>query len=67
LNHLKLNVDSINANVANINTNLVSLQLYFNAPPATFNIYIADSDMYGNIYLYGSDRLGSLDMVPVKD
>ena len=59
LNDLKLNVDSINTNVANINTNLLSLQLYFNAPPATFNIYIADSDMYGNIYLYGSDRLGS--------
>jgi hypothetical protein len=32
-------VDSINTNVANINTNLLSLQLYINAPPATFNIY----------------------------
>jgi hypothetical protein len=59
LNDLKLNVDSINTNIGTINSNLLSLQLYINAPPATFNIYIADSDMYGNIYLYGSDRLGS--------
>ncbi len=42
-----------------VTTSLLSLQIYLNAPPATFNIYISDTDMYGNIYLYGSDRLGS--------
>jgi hypothetical protein len=59
LNDLKLNVDSINTNIGTINSNLSSLQIYLNSPPATFNIYIYDSDMYGNIYLSGNDRSGS--------
>jgi hypothetical protein len=59
LNDLKLNVDSINTNIGTINSNLSSLQIYLNSPPASFNIYIYDSDMYGNIYLSGNDRSGS--------
>jgi hypothetical protein len=59
LNDLKLNVDSINTNIGTINTSLLSLQIYLNSPPATFNIYLYDSDMYGNIYLSGNDRSGS--------
>ena len=59
LNDLKLNVDSIHTNIGTINSNLSSLQIYLNSPPATFNIYIDDSDYLGNLYLYGSDRSGS--------
>jgi hypothetical protein len=59
LNTLKSNVDTINTNVNTLTTNVNTLSAFVNATPKTFNLYIENMDILGNIYISGTDRSGN--------
>ncbi len=66
LNLLKSNVDTINTNVNTLTTNVNTLTAFVNATPNTFNLYIENMDILGNIYISGSDRSGNFGYATAK-
>ncbi len=66
LNMLKSNVDTINTNVNTLTTNVNNLTSFVNATPNTFNLYIENMDILGNIYISGSDRSGNFGYTTAK-